>query len=81
MCRSVPQTEVRLTRINTSLMPICGYGREMYETWYQMSVMLQCGLNIRPVITHRLPYGDFEEAFHIMRDGNAGKIILDWEKI
>jgi threonine 3-dehydrogenase len=65
-----------------SMLTIKGiYGREMYETWYKMSVMLQSGLNIRPVITHRMPYSDFEEAFEIMRDGNAGKIILDWETI
>jgi threonine 3-dehydrogenase len=54
------------------------YGREMYETWYQMTVMLQSGLDIRPVITHRFPYRDFEEAFAIARSGNSGKVILDW---
>jgi threonine 3-dehydrogenase len=64
-----------------SMLTIKGiYGREMYETWYKMSVMLQSGLDIRAVITHRMPYSEFEEAFQIMRDGNAGKIILDWEK-
>jgi threonine 3-dehydrogenase len=63
-----------------SMLTIKGiYGREMYETWYQMSVMVQSGLDIRPVITHRMPYMEFEEAFRIMREGNAGKIILDWE--
>lgn len=55
------------------------YGREMYETWYKMSVMLQSGLDIHPVITHRLPYGDYEEAFRIMREGQSGKVVLDWE--
>ena len=65
-----------------SMLTIKGvYGREMYETWYQMSVMLQSGLDIRPVITHCMPYKDYEEAFRIMREGNAGKIILDWERI
>jgi len=54
------------------------YGREMYETWYQMTVMLQSGLDIRPVITHRLSYRDFEEAFAIARSGQSGKVILDW---
>jgi threonine 3-dehydrogenase len=63
-----------------SMLTIQGiYGREMYETWYQMSVMVQSGLDISPVITHRMPYTEYEEAFRIMRDGNAGKIILNWE--
>jgi threonine 3-dehydrogenase len=55
------------------------YGRQMYETWYKMSVLLQSGLDIRPVITHRFNYRDFEEAFQVMRSGNSGKIILNWE--
>jgi threonine 3-dehydrogenase len=54
------------------------YGREMYETWYMMTVMLQTGLDIAPVITHRLNWRDFEEGFAAMRSGNSGKIILDW---
>lgn len=54
------------------------YGREMYETWYQMSVMLQSGLDISPVITHRLPFDAFAEAFAIAGSGDAGKVILDW---
>jgi threonine 3-dehydrogenase len=54
------------------------YGREMYETWYQMTVMIESGLDIRPVITHRFPYGDFEEAFAVARSGKSGKVILDW---
>ena len=54
------------------------YGREMYETWYQMTVMLQSGLDIRPVITHRFSYRDFEEAFAVARSGKSGKVILDW---
>jgi threonine 3-dehydrogenase len=54
------------------------YGREMYETWYQMSVMLESGLDISPVITHRFAYEDFEEAFAVARSGQSGKVILDW---
>jgi threonine 3-dehydrogenase len=54
------------------------YGREMYETWYKMTVMLQSGLDIRPVITHGLSYEEFQAAFEIMRSGQSGKIILDW---
>jgi threonine 3-dehydrogenase len=54
------------------------YGREMYDTWYQMTVMLQSGLDIRPVITHRFSHRDFEEAFAVARSGQSGKVILDW---
>ncbi|MBM3753811.1 MAG: L-threonine 3-dehydrogenase [Acidobacteria bacterium] len=54
------------------------YGREMYETWYKMTVMLQSGLNLRPVITHRFGFGDFLEGFEKMASGQSGKIILDW---
>src|SRR5262249_57686575 len=54
------------------------YGREMYETWYQMSVMLESGLNITPVITHRLPYTQFEQGFAAMKSGECGKVILNW---
>ena len=57
------------------------YGRQMYETWYKMSVLLQSGLDIRPVITHRFSYRDFEEAFRVMRSGNSGKVILNWEEL
>ena len=55
------------------------YGREMYETWYKMSVMLQSGLDISPVITHRCHYKDFEKGFEVMRSGNSGKVILSWD--
>ncbi len=54
------------------------YGREMYETWYAMTVMLQSGLDISPVITHRFSHRDFEEAFDTAADGRAGKVLLDW---
>jgi threonine 3-dehydrogenase len=57
------------------------YGREMYETWYQMTVMLQSGLDIRPVITHRFSHRDFEEAFAVARSGQSGKVILDWTDV
>src|SRR5579871_6158761 len=56
------------------------YGREMYETWYKMTVMLQSGLDIRPVITHRLHYTEFEKGFEAMRSGQSGKVILNWNK-
>lgn len=54
------------------------YGREMYETWYKMTVMLQSGLDISPVITHRFKYADYQEGFEVMASGSSGKVILDW---
>jgi threonine 3-dehydrogenase len=56
------------------------YGREMYETWYMMTVMLQSGLDIRPVITHRHHYTEFEKGFEEMRSGQCGKVILNWSE-
>ena len=55
------------------------YGREMFETWYKMSSMLQSGLNIEPIITHRYPLADYQEAFELMESGQSGKIILNWD--
>ena len=54
------------------------YGREMYETWYKMTVMLESGLDIRPVITHRFHYTEFEKGFQAMLSGQSGKVVLDW---
>jgi threonine 3-dehydrogenase len=54
------------------------YGREMYETWYKMTSMLQSGLVVMPIITHRYPYTEFEEGFQVMRSGNSGKVVLHW---
>ena len=56
------------------------YGREMYETWYQMTVMLESGLNIAPVITHRLHYTEFEQGFAAMKNGECGKVVLNWRE-
>lgn len=56
------------------------YGREMYETWYKMTSMIQSGLDITPVITHHFHYTDFQEAFDLMRSCKCGKIVLNWEK-
>jgi threonine 3-dehydrogenase len=56
------------------------YGREMYETWYKMTVMLQSGLDISPVITHRLPYTEFQQGFDAMLSGQSGKVILTWNE-
>jgi threonine 3-dehydrogenase len=54
------------------------YGREMYETWYKMTVLLESGLNIAPVITHRFHFTEYEKGFEAMRGGMSGKVILDW---
>jgi threonine 3-dehydrogenase len=54
------------------------YGREMYETWYMMTVMMQSGLDISPVITHRFSFADYEEAFTTAAGGKAGKVVLRW---
>jgi threonine 3-dehydrogenase len=55
------------------------YGREMYETWYKMSVMLESGLDIRPVITHRYHYSEFQKGFEVMTNGQSGKVVLNWK--
>ena len=55
------------------------YGREMYETWYKMTSMIQSGLDITPVITHRFHYTEFEKGFEVMQSGQCGKVVLSWE--
>jgi threonine 3-dehydrogenase len=55
------------------------YGREMYETWYKMSVMIESGLDISPVITHRMDYREFEQGFAAMNAGEASKVVLNWD--
>ena len=56
------------------------YGREMFETWYKMVAMLQGGLDLSPVITHRFPIREYQAAFDVMRSGRSGKVVLDWVK-
>lgn len=74
-----PSTSIDWNKVIFKGLTIKGiYGREMYETWYQMEMMLTRGLDISPVITHRFPADEFQEAFSIMEEGNCGKIILDW---
>jgi threonine 3-dehydrogenase len=80
----IPANEIAIdwTRVIFNMLTLKGiYGRQMYETWYKMTVLLQSGLDIRPVITHRFNYKDFEEAFRVMRTGNSGKVILNWEQM
>ncbi len=55
------------------------YGREMFETWYKMSAMVQSGLDITPIITHRFSIDQYQDAFELMKSGNSGKVILNWE--
>ncbi len=77
----IPSDDISLdvNEIVFKLLTIRGiYGREMYETWYKMTVMLQSGLDITPAITHRFPYREFETAFATARSGDSGKVILDW---
>jgi len=78
----IPAKEMAIdwTTVVFNMLTIKGiYGREMYETWYMMSVMLESGLDIRPVITHRFSYKDFHSGFEVMRSGCSGKVILEWE--
>jgi len=54
------------------------YGREMFETWYKMAAMVQGGLDVSPIFTHRFPVDDFQQGFDVMRSGQSGKVVLDW---
>ncbi len=77
----IPTQDVSLdvNEIVFKLLTIRGiYGREMYETWYKMTVMIQSGLDIKPAITHRFPFREYEAAFATARSGDSGKVILDW---
>lgn len=79
----LPTAEISLdvNEIVMKMLTIRGiYGREMYETWYKMTVMLQGGLNIKPVITHRFPFEEFERGFGVALSGESGKVVLDWTK-
>ena len=80
----IPSKEITIDwrRVIFNMLTIKGiYGREMYETWYKMSVMLESGLDISPVITHRFPFREFEKGFAAMRSGECGKVILDWRRL
>ena len=78
----IPSGEIAIdwNKVIFNMLTIKGiYGREIYETWYKMTVMLQSGLDIRPVITHRFSYKEFQKGFDVMRSGNSGKVILNWK--
>src|SRR5580765_6803155 len=77
----IPTAEIPLdvSEIVFKMLTVRGiYGREMYETWYKMTVMLQSGLDIRPAITHRFGFRDYDAAFAAARSGDSGKVIMDW---
>jgi threonine 3-dehydrogenase len=75
-----PDMRVDWTKIVFKGLTVKGiYGREMFETWYRMAGLIHSGLDLDPVITHRLPLADFHAGFEIMASGQSGKIILDWE--
>jgi len=71
--------EINWNTVIFNMLTIKGiYGREMYETWYKMTVMLESGLDIKPVITHRFHYTEFEKGFEVMKTGQSGKVVLNW---
>ena len=77
----IPTEEIAIdwTEVVFNMLTLHGiFGREMYETWYAMTVMLQSGLDVSPVITHRFPFTDYQDAFATAADGRAGKVLLDW---
>jgi threonine 3-dehydrogenase len=75
-----PETRIDWNNVVFNGLTIKGiYGREMFETWYLMTSLVQSGLDITPVITHKFHYTDYIEGFEIMKSGQSGKVILDWE--
>ena len=75
-----PDTKIDWNKVVFSGLTIKGiYGREMFETWYLMTSLVQSGLDISPVITHKFHYTDYLEGFEVMKSGQSGKVILDWE--
>jgi threonine 3-dehydrogenase len=77
----IPTEEIKIdvSRVVFNQLRLHGiYGREMYETWYKMSVMLKSGLDLSPVITHRFDYRHHDEAFAAARTGDSGKVVMDW---
>jgi threonine 3-dehydrogenase len=78
----IPTSEISLdvNKIVFNQLTLRGiYGREMYETWYKMRVLIQSGLDNRPAITHRFGFRDFEAAFAAARSGDSGKVLMDWQ--
>jgi threonine 3-dehydrogenase len=78
----IPSGEMTLdwNKVVFNMLTIKGiYGREIFETWYKMTTLIQSGLDLKPIITHRLPYSEFEKGFETMIAGKSGKIILNWD--
>ncbi len=75
----LPKTAINWDYVVFNSLTIKGiYGRKMYETWYKMTMLIHCGMDITPIITHRFHYTDFQKGFDAMRSGNSGKVVLDW---
>jgi threonine 3-dehydrogenase len=77
----IPHAELKIDwhKVIFNMITLKGiYGREMYETWYMMTAMIQSGLDIRPIITHQFPVAEFQKGFDVMRKGDCGKVVLDW---
>ena len=78
----IPNQEIAIdwNKVVFNMLTIKGiYGREMYETWYMMTVMIESGFDITPMITHRFSADEFESGFAAMNSGKSGKVILDWK--
>jgi len=78
----IPEGEVAIdwNKVIFNMLTLKGiYGREIFETWYKMTVMIQSGLDLGPIVTHRLPYDEYERGFQAMLQGNTGKVVLNWE--
>ena len=77
----LPKTPVEWDKIAFNMLTIKGiYGREMFETWYKMETMLESGLDLSAIITHKFHFTEFEKGFDAMLSGNSGKVVLDWTK-
>jgi threonine 3-dehydrogenase len=77
----IPNQEIAVdwNKVIFNMLTIQGvYGREMFETWYKMTVFIESGLDLTPIITHRFRYDEFALGFEAMRSGASGKVILDW---
>lgn len=75
----LPETTINWDYVVFNGLTIMGiYGRKMYETWYKVTMLIQCGVDITPLITHHFHYTEFEKGFEVMRSGQSGKVILDW---
>ncbi len=76
------QMSIEWRQVIFNMLTIKGiYGREMYETWYKMSVLIESGVDLQPIITHRYSYKEFQQGFDAMRSGQTGKVILDWTEL